>query len=37
MRSGNFRENQILLEIYAMGVEALIELDEIDDSFKEKE
>jgi hypothetical protein len=33
MRNWNFRDNQKLLEIYVMGVEALIELDEIDESF----
>jgi hypothetical protein len=33
IRSGNFRNNQIMLDIYIMGVEARIEMDNVDETF----
>jgi hypothetical protein len=33
MRNGNFRNNQMLMDLYIMGVEAMINLDNVDESF----
>jgi hypothetical protein len=33
MRNGNFRNNQMLMDLYIMGVEAMINMDNVDESF----
>jgi hypothetical protein len=33
MRNGNFRNNQLMLDIYVMGIEAGINMDNVDESF----
>jgi hypothetical protein len=33
MRNGNFRNNQMLLDIYIMGVEASLNMDDVNETF----
>jgi hypothetical protein len=33
MRNGNFRNNQMLMDLYIMGVESMINMDDMDTSF----
>jgi hypothetical protein len=33
MRSSNFRNNQMILEVYVMAIEACIEMDNVDEGF----
>jgi hypothetical protein len=36
MRNSNFRNNQMMLNIYVMGIEAGIEMDDVDETFLNK-
>jgi hypothetical protein len=37
MRSGNFRNNQLLLDVYVIAIEACIQMDNVDEIFEMKE